>query len=253
VLPPAPVDPVKVPSSVGAERKAPVLMYHEIGDGQNELWVSEKNFEAQLAFLEERGYHSVTLPQLQAALEGRAELPSHPIVLTFDDGYSSHFSTAYPLLRKHGFSGVFFVYTSGVGRPNSVTWDQLREMQAAGMEIESHTVHHVDLAVASAHPDRLWRELADSRSTLQAELGAPVEYLCYPAGRYNAKVLEAARRVGYLAAFTTKPGWTTSAQDPLQWRRVRVNRSDTLTGFAAKVGAPITGAVAEKAAGGGRS
>ncbi|MGE5591648.1 MAG: polysaccharide deacetylase family protein [Bacillota bacterium] len=249
-LPPA--DPVgAVPGAT--PRRVPVLMYHEVGDGRNELWVSEKSFETQLSFLKEHGYQSLTLRQLQDGLAGQAPLPPRPVVLTFDDGYISHYRTVFPLLRKYGFSGVFFVYTDGVGRAGNVTWDQLREMQRGGMEIESHTVRHVDLAAASQRPDRLWDELSESRSTLQAELGVPVEYLCYPAGRFNDKVLQAARKAGYAAAFTTRPGWTDSAQDPMQWRRVRVNRSDTMSGFAAKVGAPAGGGAPEKAAGGGQS
>lgn len=247
-----PADPVSVIPDA-AERRVPVLMYHEVGDGRNELWVSEQNFEEQLSFLREHGYQSITLRQLQAGLEGRAALPPRPVVLTFDDGYSSHYRTVFPLLRKYGFSGVFFVYTAGVGRAGNVTWDQLREMQQGGMEIESHTVRHVDLTLASKRPDRLRDELAESRATLQAELGVPVEYLCYPAGRYNERVLQAARKAGYVAAFTTRPGWTAFDQDPMQWRRVRINKSDTLTSFAAKVGAPAAGGPTEKSAGGGHS
>lgn len=212
-------------------------MYHEIGDGPNELYVSEKNFAAQLASLADRGFQTVSLDQLYAAMTSGAPLPSKPVVLSFDDGYASHYAKAFPLLKQHGFTGVFFVYTRGVGTAGRVTWDQLREMRAAGMEIEDHTVNHVDLTVTSGNPDRLRQEVEASRSTLQAELGAPVEYFCYPAGRYNDKVLAAVKKAGYQAAVTTKPGWVTPRQSPMEWHRVRVNRSDTLKSFAAKVGA----------------
>lgn len=216
-------------------------MYHEVGDGPNELYVSEKNFADQLNLLAENGYHTITLDQLYAAMTRTASLPPKPVVLTFDDGYASHYSRAFPLLKQYGFTGVFFVYTRGVGGANRVTWEQLREMQAAGMEIESHTVSHVDLAAISVSPDRLRREIEGSRTTLQAELGVPVEYFCYPAGRYNDQVLKAVKKAGYKAALTTKPGWVTSHQSPLEWRRVRINRSDTLRSFAAKVGTPWPG------------
>lgn len=219
--------------------RVPVLMYHEIGDGPNELYVSEKSFAAQMALLAQQGFHSVTVDQLYAAMMEGAPLPPKPVVITFDDGYASHYSRAFPVLKQHGFTGVFFVYIRAVGTANGMTWDQLREMQAQGMDIESHTVNHLDLAALSANPSRLRQEVEASRSALQAELGTAVEYFCYPAGRYNSKVLAAVKAAGYRAALTTKPGWVTPEQSPFEWHRVRVNRSDTLTSFAAKVGASL--------------
>lgn len=219
--------------------RVPVLMYHEIGDGPNELYVSEKSLAEQLDLLARQGYHSLTLDQLYSVLTGEAPLPPRPVVFTFDDGYASAYSKAFPLLRRHGFTGVFFIYTNGVGAADRVTWDELREMKAAGMEIEAHSASHSDLSLLSRYPRRLQAETAGARATLEAQLGGPVEYFCYPAGRYNATVIQALQGAGYKAALTTKPGWTSSAQSPYEWRRVRINRSDSLAAFTAKLGAAL--------------
>ncbi|MHB9145289.1 MAG: polysaccharide deacetylase family protein [Symbiobacteriia bacterium] len=216
--------------------RVPILMYHEIGDGPNELYVSEKSFAAQLDLLVSRGYQSITLDQLYEALQGKGDLPTHPIVLSFDDGYASAYHTAFPLLQQHGLTGVFFIYTRGVGNAGRVTWDELRQMKAQGMEIESHTISHLDLPRLSLQPQRLKDETAGSRANLQAELGTSVEYFCYPAGRYNAAVIQAVKDAGYKAALTTKPGFADSSQSPYEWRRVRISRSDSLGTFEAKLG-----------------
>lgn len=220
--------------------RIPVLMYHEIGDGPNELYVSEKSFAAQLDLLKSHGYQSITLDQLYDALQGKGTLPAHPVVFSFDDGYASAYQTAFPLLKQHGFTGVFFIYTRGVGTADRVTWDELREMQAQGMEIESHTMSHLDLPSLAGWPQRLRDETAGARAILQAQLGTSVEYFCYPAGRYNAAVIQAVKDAGYKAALTTKPGYADPSQSPYEWRRVRVNRSDSLATFAAKLGVKAT-------------
>ncbi len=227
-LSPSPPPPARV--------KVPVLMYHEIGDGPNELYVSVDSFAGQMDLLAKRGFTTVSLDQLYAALVQDGPLPEHPVVLTFDDGYQSAYEVVFPILKKHGFRGVFFVPTQSVGSRNRLTWDQLKEMQAGGMDIESHTEHHVDLEVISSDWTRLAQETSGARETLQSQLGTKVEYFCYPSGRYNDKVLEAVQAAGYKGAFTTKPGWTTSAQSPLEWRRIRINRSDSLAGFGSKLG-----------------
>ena len=214
----------------------PVLMYHEIGDGPNELYVSRESFTAQIALLAREGYSTISLDQLHAALTTGGPLPARPIVLTFDDGYESAYEVAFPTLAEHKFSGVFFIPTRTVGVRNRATWEQLQEMQAAGMDIESHTVNHLDLEAISSDWTKLIQETLGSREELHAQLGASAEYLCYPAGRYNAKVLEALKLSGFKGAFTTKPGWATSVQDPLEWHRVRISRSDDLSTFASKIG-----------------
>ena len=224
------------PPPPSSRAKVPVLMYHEIGDGPNELYVKTDDFSAQMDLLAKKGFATISVDQLYAALVRDGPLPDRPIVLTFDDGYESVYKTVFPILKKYGFSGVFFVPTHAVGSHNRVTWDELKEMQNGGMDIESHSDTHVDLEVISGDWTRLARETGGARLALQSQLGTKVGYFCYPSGRYNEKVLEAIQAAGYKGAFTTKGGWTTSSQSPLEWRRVRINRSDALAGFASKLG-----------------
>jgi peptidoglycan/xylan/chitin deacetylase (PgdA/CDA1 family) len=82
-----------------------------------------------------------------------------------------------------------------------MTWDQLREMRAAGMEVGSHGVDHHILAKLS--PAAMMAEVHESMSTLKRELGAPIEVLSYPVGgpdSYNGHVIDAARQAGFRMA-----------------------------------------------------
>lgn len=244
-LEPAPVPPPAPPpaTSPAAEdpplvasvrARVPVLMYHVIGDGSSSLYVAVGDFEAQMDWLAKNGYHPVTLRQLYRNQTGGEALPDKPLVITFDDGYASFYTVGYPAFRKHRFPAVLFAVPGFFGRPGYVTAEQVLEMDRGGLiEIGSHTLHHHDLP--SLGEAELTREVAGSKRDLEERLGHSVDFFCYPAGAYNAKVLAAVKAAGYLGAVTTKYGAVTPEQNSLEWRRIRISRGTSLDGFAAQI------------------
>jgi len=122
---------------------------------------------------------------------------------------------------------------SGVALPASpppdcqpMTWSQAREMDAAGVEIGSHTVTHPILPLMTG--DEIARELHDSRSRLETELDRPVTAFCYPNGDYDARVRYEVERAGYRVAVTTKPGLNGDGTvDPLALERIHTERDLT--------------------------
>lgn len=216
--------------------KLPTLMFHHVGDpppGADEirqgLTVSGADFEAMMAYLKQAGYHPVSEKQLFKALFKGEALPANPVMLTIDDGYDDNFSVAAPILEKYGFPATFYIITDKVGTPEYMSWDQVKSLDSRGMDIGSHTCSHADLA--SLGSAELELELTDSARKLESNLGHPVYWLCYPAGKYDEGVELAARRAGYLLATTTEPGEQQSSDTPYELLRYRV-RSDTgLAGF----------------------
>jgi len=188
----------------------PVLMYHVIGTPPPgapypDLFVSRPLFAAQMAGLARAGYHAVTLDRVWAAWHGQAPLPPRPIVLTFDDGYHGDFSAAMPILRRHGWPGVLNLLVANLHRHGwgLKTW-QVRRMIRNGWEVDSHTLTHPDLTTLS--PGQLWQEVHRSRVVLRRLFDVPVRFFCYPAGAFDAAVIAAVRRAGYLGATTEIPG-----------------------------------------------
>jgi peptidoglycan/xylan/chitin deacetylase (PgdA/CDA1 family) len=225
----------------------PILMYHhvaETGPGDDairrDLSVSPANFAAQMAYLARNGFVAVSLAELNDHLEHGRPLPAQAVVLTFDDGYQDNYTAAFPALLQNGFTGTFFLITDFVGNGEYMTWAQARVMLAAGMSVESHTLDHPDLATLSA--ERLARQLAQSKATLEKELGSGVSFLCYPSGKYTSAVMRAAQQAGYRAAVTTVYGDSHQAGHPFELTRVRIRGSDDLEAFAAKVRGPAPSA-----------
>ena len=200
----------------------PVLNYHQINDvDENLLTVSTAEFEAQMAWLEENGYHSITAAELIDALEGKGTLPERPILITFDDGYIDNYQCAFPILKKHNMKAIIFLISEYVSLyPNYLTWEQLAEMQGAGIEFGSHTVDHNVLTELS--PNSVNHELADSKRTLESRLGRRVDFLAYPCGYTNEYIKARVHAEGYRAAFTVNLGNVHPGEDLYALNRVPI-------------------------------
>jgi len=214
----------------------PILMYHVLGvPGATAphplLFVKPADFAAQMRWLVRRGYHGVTLDQVYRYWHDAIPLPARPVVVSFDDGYESDVGVALPTLRRSGWPGVLDLVVRNVV-PGDLTAPQVRELMAAGWEIDAHTITHPDLTTLGPAP--LHREVAGSRAILQRMFGQPVDFFCYPLGRYDAAVVRVVRAAGYLGATTVEPGLAVSSE-PFTLHRIRVDYRDGLGGFAAKL------------------
>lgn len=214
-----------------AERqRVPVLMYHEITAGPNNLYVPPDELAAHLQWLKENGYTAITLRQLYDHLTDGTPVPEKPVVLTFDDSYSSHYDNALPLLKSFGWPGTIFVITGSIGERGHMTWDQVRDAAREGMELGAHTINHPSLELLSG--ELLVREIDGSRKALQAETGRSIDFFCYPAGKLNEEVVRVTQEAGFLGAVTTKPGLADADQNPYRWQRIRINKGLSPRGLA---------------------
>jgi len=169
--------------------RVPVMVYHHIGT-PSRYFTSSGDFAAEMDWLKENGYHTVTIAHLYEAMFGGRTLPDKPVAITFDDANADQ-ALAFPILQDRGMVATYFIVT---GR-SALSDDQLVSLVRAGNDVESHTVSHPFLTRLS--DDRLAYELQQSKADLQARIGWPVRYICYPYGDSNARVWNAAAVAGY--------------------------------------------------------
>lgn len=211
-------------------------MYHVVSAAPPDarypqLWVSPRRFAREMAALRRAGYDAITLATAVQAWGHGGPLPDRPIVISFDDGYLSDFTHARPALSRLGWPGVLNLALANVG-PGGITAHQVRELIASGWEVDSHTLTHPDLTSLPA--GALRRELVDSRAEIQRRFGQPTLFFCYPAGRYDARVVAAVRAAGYRAAMTEDLGYGVAGQRYVL-KRMRVNGSDTAASLLARL------------------
>jgi peptidoglycan/xylan/chitin deacetylase (PgdA/CDA1 family) len=213
----------------------PVLMYHVVAKPPAsapypELYVRPEDFAAQVQWLDDSDFTAVTLRALWEHWFHGAPLPRKPVVVTFDDGYRSVVSAALPALAARSWPAVLNLTFKNVGLPGGLTQRQVRRLRTAGWELAAHSLTHPDLTGLGRAA--LAREVAGSRSVLRRTFGVPVDFFCYPSGRYDASVVAAVEDAGYLGATTTISGLA-RPEAMYELRRVRVSGSDGVRGLAA--------------------
>lgn len=225
-------------SSVSESQAVPILYYHSVmREAGNEVRMPPDQFEAQMAYLQDQGYQSVTLDQLyQAEYLGRMTLPTKPFVITFDDGYVDNYSTAFPVLKKYGFTATVFMVSSYINGEDFMSWLQLKELLANGWEIEGHTVNHPYLSKKDA--STVLSELKSSKELLEKGLEHPVNFFAYPYGDFNDGVVLAVKNSGYVMAFTTERGWADHKADAWHVHRVYCFANMGIKEFARRIQNP---------------
>jgi peptidoglycan/xylan/chitin deacetylase (PgdA/CDA1 family) len=220
---------------VSWSRPVPILMYHVIANPPAtaqfpELFVDPDTFSAQMEWLDRHGYAAVSLNQVYSAWFKGGKLPDKPVVLTFDDGYRGDYVYARPTLRRLGWPGDLDLLVGNLG--SELTDQMVERLIDEGWEIDAHTISHLDLT--SLNGSRLDREVGGSRRLLQRRFHQPVNFFCYPAGKFDAQTIQAVRNGGYLGATTELPG-DASRSRMFELHRIRVDGSDGVSGLATKL------------------
>lgn len=186
--------------------RVPIIMYHDILPKKQVFFdVTQQEFEQHLQRLQSSGVTPISIDQLVTHLRTGLPLPPKPVVLTFDDGYESAYQYVFPLLKKYNYPAAFAIYTLNVGKNTGrehVSWEQLREMATNSLvTIMAHSITHPnDLTVL---PDeQLKTEVLESKHILETQLGIPIHYFVYPAGRYDERAEKLVKQGGYEAALT---------------------------------------------------
>jgi peptidoglycan/xylan/chitin deacetylase (PgdA/CDA1 family) len=235
-----------------AETQVAALAYHDIVAVKNgdPFAITTDEFRRQLDYLVGAGYHPISLATLERVHGGEAELPSKPVLLTFDDGYKSYYDIAFPLLRQYGFPSVISLVTSWIdGRSTPdytsarfMTWDELRTIARSPLvEVLSHSddLHRNVVGNAfgarlpsaetrlydpktksyeseDAHNERVRADLSRSIKRIKDELGVAPRGITWPYGRYDGPALGVASAVGLRIYLTLDEQPTL----PAEWPRV---------------------------------
>ena len=213
----------EVDSSDAGGAGVTVLIYHRFGeDKYPSTNISLDRFIEQLEFLRNNNYQVISLEQLVHSLKGGSKLPDRAVVITIDDGYKSVYTEAWPVLKQYGYPFTVFVYVKATEDKhwNYLTWDQIKEMKAAGVDFQNHGFAHDHMAFKPSEMNmdeyKAWirADLAVSTRIMSEELKERPRFFAVPYGEYNKTVLDEIRSSGYEAIFLQDPGSVSKDTDP---------------------------------------
>lgn len=221
----------------------PILMYHSISEQTNRAFkaftVSPTVFARQMAFLAQNHYTPLTVTQWRnLRMHFSPDLPTRPIVLTFDDGFADFFESAFPILQRYHFPATLYVttaYMNGTSRwlrreretnRLMLNYSQLRELQAAGIECGAHSHTHRPLDMLN--PMQLELEIWQSKTILERHLERPVFSFAYPYGYFTASVRAFVKQSGFTSACAVRHMLSSFEDDIFSLGRVMVQEQDEL-------------------------
>lgn len=205
---------------------ASVIMYHRFGvENMPSTNIGLEQFEAHLDELANGPYTVMPLGEItEAIIEGRP-LPDYTVAITIDDAFISVYKEAFPRLQSYGFPVTLFVATNAIDRglKGYASWDQIREMQAAGVDIgsQSHThphMHQIDL-------DKARQEIDTSNNRFIEELGIKPTLFAYPYGEYTPEIRDLIQEMGFYAAFGQHSGIMHKTLNPYEFPRFAFNEA----------------------------
>ncbi|SFI82001.1 Peptidoglycan/xylan/chitin deacetylase, PgdA/CDA1 family [Paenibacillus sp. UNC496MF] len=226
------------PHGVYYRHRVIVLMYHEVAaKPMDDKALPLDKFKQQLMLMKRNNFHWITMEQYRRFILKDAPVPDNAVLMTFDDGYESYYTDAYPVLRQFHVPATNFLIVNTVGNPHHIgipklTWQQVEEMHRNGYDFHNHTFdshayashdgkggRQLPMLAAPMYLKKLHRsettkeylarvkdDLAKADDVLDGKLGNKDHILAFPYGAYSNAVLRLCHKLGIDVTFTVKPG-----------------------------------------------
>ncbi|VAW74535.1 hypothetical protein MNBD_GAMMA12-223 [hydrothermal vent metagenome] len=225
-----------------------LLLYHQIGDDPKattnlDCFCRRENFYSQMAYLKKSAYEVIGLKDAVGSLFVKSKLRNPSVVLTFDDGDTSFFDLALPILQEFEFPSILFCVSGLLGqaaewikasaRVPIMTAGQLREIHALGVDIGSHSINHPRLT--QLNEQQVLHEVYESKKSLENIIDSEIVSFAYPHGDYNPMVIDAVKKSGYHCAVSCLAQVANRAPSPFEIPRKYITYHDDLGSFISKL------------------
>lgn len=191
-----------------SSRAAVVLQYHHVSeDTPAATSVTPALFRQHMAHIKDAGYTVVALEDLVAQLKTGEVLPDKSVAISFDDGYRSIYEVAFPILKRYGWPFTVFVNAKPHDERHRqfASWEQLREMAAAGATIANHSYSHSHMLrrlpgeTEGAWRERIHEEVVRAEQSISRETGQAHRLFAYPYGEYDSAIQKLLAEMGFVA------------------------------------------------------
>lgn len=230
---------VLAPSLAEAATEALILNYHHLDPRPTtSSTMSPELFAHQMKYLKDNGYNVISLEQLKKYLLSQSPtLPDKAVVITFDDGYTSFYEYAFPILKEYNFPSTMFTIVGRVGNTKNevpkMSWAQIKELSATGLvDFQTHTwdMHYLEERKSAFRVETAEKVTLDLRlaaDVLAFHTGRVVDAIAYPYGHVNDRLVDIANSQGYQLGFTLNKGTVHRGMNPMILPRVAVGDEGT--------------------------
>jgi len=209
--------PVAEPELPDDGVRVAILGYHEFSETspETEMRIRPSKFRRQMETIRQLGLKVITLEEFTAWKDDGKEIPKKSVLLTFDDGWKSIYTDAYPILKEFGYPFTIFLYKNYIdGGGKALTTPMIQDLIANGATIGSHSVSHPYPITVKRYRKKgendydayLRKEMGESKRFIESKFPVKVTTYAYPGGFYTEEMLKLGEEFGYKHMFTVLPG-----------------------------------------------
>ena len=197
------------------------LMYHRFNENKYPSTnIKIQDFIEHIKILETNNFHFVNPNNFENELKKNKS--TRKVLLTIDDGFSSFYENAWPILKKKKIPFILFVSTREVGAFNYMTWDQIREIKKENfVEIGNHS--HTHEYLVDETNDLILADIKKSILIFKRELGKNSDFFSYPFGEYSLEFKKIIKSLGFKYAFGQHSGVMDETKDLYELPRFPIN------------------------------
>ncbi|MEA3478823.1 MAG: polysaccharide deacetylase family protein [Bacteroidota bacterium] len=192
------------------------FVYHRFDDNRYASTnISASVFRSHMNYLKDQKYKILTLSEAVHWLKTGGNSSDRVVILTIDDGYKSFYTYGFPILLEFGFKATVFINTNHVGDKDYMSWEQLRKINKAGMEIGCHSHAHGHFLDFSGQEmlNAFARDLSMFKRELKEKLGIQSKVYSYPFGEFNEQLELLIKNAGFSAACAQNSGVIDQSSD----------------------------------------
>jgi len=197
------------------------IMYHRFEENKYPSTnIKLEDFKSQINLIEKYKYEFISHDQFESLINEKNL--EKKILLTIDDGFSSFYENAWPILKEKKIPFIIFINTETVGSRGYMNWSQIKEIsQFNFVHIGNHSHSHEYLVDWS--DDEIEKDLKTSIKLFKEKLNHETKFFAYPFGEYKKSYKEIVKKLGFEYAFGQHSGVMDKTKDKFELPRFPIN------------------------------
>ncbi len=196
-------------------------MYHRFEENKYPSTnIKLEDFKSQINLIEKYKYKFISHDEFESSISEKNL--EKKILLTIDDGFSSFYENAWPILKEKKIPFIIFINTETVGSRGYMDWSQIKKISEFDfVHIGNHSHSHEYLVDWS--DDKIEEDLITSIKIFKEKLNHETKFFAYPFGEYKKSYKEIVKKLGFEYAFGQHSGVMDKTKDKFELPRFPIN------------------------------
>ena len=197
------------------------IMYHRFDENKYPSTnIRIPDFKTHLELIENSGFKFISHNDFESYIE--KDNLEKKILLTIDDGFSSFYENAWPILKQKEIPFIIFINTETVGSRGYMSWSEIKEISKFNfVHVGNHSHSHGYLVDKS--DDEIEKDIKTSIKIFKKELNNQTKFFAYPFGEYKESYKEIVKKLGFKYAFGQHSGVIDKTKNKYELPRFPIN------------------------------